>query len=71
MAKMLALCCFEYFFSLTFILLFLCQCVKKPSFDGFLYRKINATSPFVPERTFVQEYHQQNNHNYRHNRQPV
>jgi hypothetical protein len=35
MAKMLALCCFECFFSLNFILLFLCQCVKKPSFDGF------------------------------------
>ncbi|EGJ65540.1 hypothetical protein HMPREF0020_00823 [Acinetobacter baumannii 6013113] len=31
MAKMLALCCFECFFSLNFIHLFLCQCVKKPS----------------------------------------
>ncbi|KLT95499.1 hypothetical protein T629_0319 [Acinetobacter baumannii MRSN 3405] len=34
---MLALCCFECFFSLNFIHLFLCQCVKKPSYDGFLY----------------------------------
>ncbi|RDF35382.1 hypothetical protein DWA26_20160, partial [Acinetobacter baumannii] len=30
-AKMLALCCFECFFRLNFIHLFLCQCVKKPS----------------------------------------
>ncbi|RIL16669.1 hypothetical protein CYQ93_07840 [Acinetobacter baumannii] len=35
MAKMLALCCFECFFSLNFIHLFLCQCVKSINMMAF------------------------------------